>query len=242
MSEQFEGFVKVTNRKADTNNRGPWFKVSFKLEAADGQELEPWFGWEFNKELPFQKGDYVRFEGKPSAYGVDVTPNTGSKVANAPTRSGSAPSKANPAASGGGGGGSTGTRDGYWEQKGKHEIENIEPRIRYTAARRLALDFMEFLASHAALPVSESKGKAGTAKREEELVACLNKYTIEFYFDTQTLRLIDTVEDAGTVAVPPSQPDVDVAEVAEPTPETQGGNDIAEPDTAQESFDDDIPF
>lgn len=229
MSEKFEGFVKVVNKRDGVNSRGAWFVESFKLVASDGKELEPWFQFDFNVKVPFQKDEYVSFDAESGEYGFTVVPGTGRKVSNPPSRSQQARTSSGGSNTSKSGDSHNGTSDNYWKNKTAHELENVEPRIRYTSARNFALEFVTFLADQDALPSTGAKTKAGQASREEEIAAIVDKYTVKYYGDVQTLRLLDTIEDAGNVKV--NSPDVTYDDVEE---QTQAAT--------EENFDDDIPF
>ena len=88
----------------------------------------------------------------------------------------------------------------------------------------------KLLLQHDALPVSGAKGKAGESKRFEQVQDFVNKLTVQFYHDVETLRLLDSVADAG---------DVEVAARGELPEEVEAP---AEPETVEDAFDDDIPF
>lgn len=69
--------------------------------------------------------------------------------------------------------------------------------IVYQSSRKDALVLVGLLISQNALPVSEAKTKAGTAKRYEEIMALVDKLTVQYFYDVNTLRMLDRVADGG---------------------------------------------
>ena len=75
--------------------------------------------------------------------------------------------------------------------------------IIYQSSRKDALQLVEILLANDALPVSGAKSKSGEAKRFDEIKAFVDKLTVEFFHDVDTLRKLDEVEDAGAVEEKP---------------------------------------
>ena len=121
------------------------------------------------------------------------------------------------------GGGGAGSRDDYWAKKEAYDKEHTQPRIVYQNARSHALAFLEILAGNDGLPITAATGKANKAKRYDELKDILDKLTVEFFNDTSTLRLTESIADAGLeraetpVALPSAEP-----EQYEPTQDDTG--------------------
>ena len=130
--------------------------------------------------------------------------------------------------SGGGyrGGSGGGGKDDYWKAKEARDIEHTQPRIQYQSSRKDALEFLNILIQSDALPVTAAQNKASKAKRFEEIEAILDKLTVRFYHDVETLRVLSRVQDS----------DADDA-TAKPLP-------TAEPQEEEEAYgglDDNIP-
>lgn len=96
--------------------------------------------------------------------------------------------------------------------------------IIYQSSRKDALHLVEILLSSDALPITGAKTKAGEAKRFDEIQAIVDKLTVRFYHDVDTLRLLEAVEDAGIGEEAEEEELPDVSDVEE------------------EEDDDDIPF
>jgi hypothetical protein len=185
MSEVVKAFVAKINGRNVNTRKGPRTSYSMKLEREDGSEIDGWIsiGWD---KPNFSEGDYVKVTYAKNERGYldasEVKP-----LKNAPAKS-----EATAAPSGGG-------RGGY-DPKG--------PTIHYQNSRTAAIELVGLMLAHDALPMSEAKTKAGTAKRFAEIKALVDKLTVQFYFDVETLRLMKSVADAG--AEKPAAKDVDL--------------------------------
>jgi hypothetical protein len=75
--------------------------------------------------------------------------------------------------------------------------------IVYQSSRKDALALVDVLITQDALPVTATKTGAGKAKRFEEIMALVDKLTVQYYYDVITLRNLDRVVDAGASAPAP---------------------------------------
>lgn len=201
-TKKFKGFIAKLNVKEGQGRKGPWRLYSAKVEKDDGTEYPDWITLGFDEQFsksPVKQGDYVGIEASQDngRWKADrVVP-----LKNAPART----QKQKPAGNGGGGrkpwgGGGGGNK---FDGTGIQNRTNPEDakRMSYANARSLAVEVVTLLLANDALPVTSAKGKAGEAKREAEIAAYIDKYTVQYHTDGITLRLLDLVEDprAGTV-------------------------------------------
>lgn len=170
---KFVGYIKKINTKSGTGRKGPWTLYSAKVEKTDGTEYEEWLSFGFKKP-DVEEGKFYEIEAEKSDRGSWEV-----KSANAAT-----PPKQTAATSSGGNG------------------INTQTSIHYQNARNTAIEFVRLAAELEALPFIKTAGKAGEAKRFDELEALVNKMTVQFFFDTETLRLLESVEDAGNFQEP----------------------------------------
>lgn len=122
----------------------------------------------------------------------------------------------------GGGGGGNAAKDTYWkdreardmekearfEEKDRHQLEVVEPRITFTAARRDALDFVMLLATAEAL---ELPAKTKKNERLAAIESLHDHYTAKFFADamgTDTIARADAEVEVHTEvpAVPETAP------------------------------------
>lgn len=189
----YKGTVTNTSRKDGVGKNGkPYTLFSGKVDNSD-----LFLNFKF-KDPGISKGDIIEYDGEPSSTGkgFDVTRHrvVGKSEVPAAAASSAAPS---------GGGGS---RDDYWAKKEAYDKENTQPRIQYQNARSHALQFLEILATQDGLPITAATGKANKAKRYDELKEILDKLTVEFFYDTSKLRVLERVADAGDVVITPPTP------------------------------------
>lgn len=220
MSNTVQGFVaKTFEKKFPRKDGSEATAYSCKLESAEtGLELEKFYQYGF-KPLPFKEGDYVELTVQPKTASADEI--TGGKIVkNAPARKqkqaapaqseggfggandpapGAAKKQWQGGKSGGGGGFNAAKRDAQWDEKEKYNREVTQPRIQYQAARNAAIEAIAVLLANDGLPTSKAANKAGAATRYEDIVEYINKLTVQFYFDTESLRLLNTVVDSGKV-------------------------------------------
>lgn len=183
---KFEGFVKKITTKTGSGKRGPWTAYSTKLEKADGTEFDQWIGLGFDAP-PFKEGDYVQLETSEENGRQQLVKGT-VKV------------KKNPPARGGATNGSKGANssDASPPASGPSNAER-QASITYQSSRKDAIELVKLLLANEGLPLAAAKGKAGDAKRQAEIEAAVEKYTVEFYNDVNTLRVLERVADAGLI-------------------------------------------
>lgn len=175
----FKGFIAKIGIKEGRSGRGPWKLYSIKLEDENGVENDKWLSAGFDKPKA-NEGDYVVIEAEENDKGylnvksLKVQKNPPAQVSK------SAPQ---------------GTRTAPANVKGS----TTQTSIHYQSARKDAIEVLKLLQSQDALPISSAKTKAGEAKRFEELMALVDKLTVQFFFDAETHRLLDTVADAGKI-------------------------------------------
>ena len=165
----FTGFVSKKNSKSGTSKKNgrAWTAWSIRLEDKEGEEIQKWFRFGF-EEPQLKEGDYVRFtckEVKEQFAEVDLDTLRISK--NPPARAEKKQSSGGNKSSGGG---------------GYNSPEQRADRA-YHAARGSAIEVVDVLLSHDALPVSKAKTKAGEAKRYEEVMAFVDKITVKYFRD-----------------------------------------------------------
>lgn len=198
MGQIVKGTVTRVGRKGGTGKNGK----PYTLFSAQISGFDKFLNFGF-KDPGLSEGDVIEVDGDyhgDRGFNVQRHRVTGKEAVPAPAARGqSAPSG--------------GSRDDYWKQKEVYDKEHTQPRIQYQNARSHALQFLEILATQDGLPITAAAGKANKAKRYEELKEILDKLTVEFYHDTNTLRVLDRVEDAGSVEETPVAP----LPTAEPT-------------------------
>jgi hypothetical protein len=182
----FEGFLKKLNTKTGSGRKGPWTLYSGKIAKADGSEYDEWVSFGFTKPNAVEGGYYIIETEKDDKGYQKVKSVTEAK----------APAAAQAAQSSGGGSAPNARQDS----------------IIYQSSRKDALLFVELAIKLDALPFIQTTGKAGQAKRFDELQALVDKLTVQFFHDVDTLRLLDSVEDAGAEDEPvPGASDSDAA-------------------------------
>jgi hypothetical protein len=216
MSEVVKGFVAKINARPVNTRKGPRTSYSMKLAREDGTEIDGWIsvGWEAPN---FNEGDYVKVTYAKNERGYldasEVKP-----LKNAPERVGgnsaSRPTSRGPSSGASASGGRA------YDPKG--------PTIHYQNSRTAAIELVGLMLAHDALPISGAQTKAGAAKRYDELVALVNKLTVQFYFDVETLRLTKSVADAG--AEKPKAKDADIDEDDNNDEETTASAPVDEDD------------
>lgn len=174
---KFIGLITRLNVKTGTGRRGPWSAYSAKLEKEDGTEYEEWISFGFEKPAA-EEGKWYEIEAEKDDKGYFRAKSI--KAVDAPRRSavGAANSGSNSAGSG---------KSGSATQQSIH----------YQSARKDALEFVKVAQEADALPLLRTVSKAGEAKRYQELLDVIDKLTVQFYFDAETHRLLDSVVDAG---------------------------------------------
>ena len=166
------GYLKKLATKTGSGKRGPWTAYSGKMEKADGTEYQEWISFGFDKPN-VQEGGYYKITTDKDAKGYEKV----SKIEAAEP-----PKKAHQAAT---------------QAVRGTPTSSTQEFIHYQSARSNALAFVELAVKLDALPLIQTKGKAGEAKRFDEIQALVDKLTVQFFYDTNTLRLLSSVEDAG---------------------------------------------
>jgi hypothetical protein len=211
MSEVVKGFVAKINARPVNTRKGPRTSYSMKLAREDGSEIDGWIsvGWE---KPNFNEGDYVKVTYAKNERGYldasEVKP-----LKNAPAAPAATSSRTS--------GGTTVTRSVGGGSQSSF--------IHYQNSRTASIELVGLMLAHDALPISSAQTKAGAAKRYDELIALVNKLTIQFFFDLETMRLTKSVADAG--AEKPKAKDADIDE--------DGDSDDEETTTAETDEDDD---
>jgi hypothetical protein len=191
----FQGYVAKALRKEGTQRNGKaWFKFNVKLALDSGQE-SPWISFPFNKSIPFAEGQYVSFDAVADEKGYfNVVEGTGA-ILTPPAAAAAPAAAANDAAKGT-------APTAYQEAQAQKDV-----RISFQAARNSAIEVVGLLLANDALPLLGTKGKAAEAKRFEEVLDIVNKLTVQFHNDAQTLRLLESVADAGSIDVESETPE-----------------------------------
>lgn len=203
------GYVEaITTRDGVNKNGKPYTMYNVKLVEKTGDTTYVGFGFnppsfkegQWIKAVVEQNGQYLNYKGGNLS------------VADGPAPAGSGQPSTGRAT----GGSSGGSRNEYWENKEKRDIEVTQPRIQYQAARKDAVQLVSAMLSHESLPISVAQGKTGESKRYEQILDYVEKLTVQFYQDTESLRVLDKHADAGTVetetAAPLPTPDYEAEE------------------------------
>lgn len=183
------GDVQKIATKTGNGARGPWTLYNVLL-SNNGQDNWVSFGFDAPS---FKEGDRIKTTGfmKDGKY---LTYTKGAPVA---------VKEANKPANGAG----NQSSGGYGDRQAS---------IIYQSSRKDALQLVEILLANDALPVSGAKTKSGQADRFEEIKQYVDKMTVQFYNDVDSLRLLESVEDAGSVE----------AEEVEALPEESDNDDL----------------
>lgn len=188
-----KGFVKVLTEKSGTSPRGKaWTRYSFKTEGEDGNESD-WITFGFNRP-PFKKGDFIEYDYTTDDRGYkQVTEGTGKVIANPPKQAAAQPSRTVAQAL---------PVDSYAAPSGVDR----QTAITLQHSQEMAIRTVGLLLANDALPMSGAKTKAGEAKRFEEIVASIDKFTVKFHNDVATARLLASVADMGIISLKPDAP------------------------------------
>lgn len=176
------GYIVKVGTKTGTGKKGPWTLYSFRVAKADGTEFPDWISGGFSP-LPFAEGDYVTFDadqvtikGKQQ---WNLLPDTAKKV-EAPKKEVSA------------GGAVSATTGGR---------ERTQQQINWQSSRNAALELTKLLLQYDGLPLP-AKAKRTEASVYEIIHATVDKLTVEYWNDTESLRKLETVQDAGALVEP----------------------------------------
>lgn len=177
-----EGFLsEVESRNSPPGAKRAW--TSFR-----GQIQGHWYSFGFEKP-PVSKGDYIRAEiGTVKGYeqvvrAERITAPEAQKPLPSIGQAATAPVAA-PA---------TSAQNNFVVTPYRDRNDSIV----YQSSRKDALEFVKLLRAEDALPISAAKTAAGKAKRYDELLALVDKITVQFYYDVNTLRNLERVQDAG---------------------------------------------
>lgn len=201
MAQTFKGFVGKINEKSGTGRRGAWTLYSTKLQDASGEDISDWISFGFEKPN-VKSGDYIKVtvdkvEGRDKV--TDVK-----KLKNPPARAASATSGSSSVSG-------TGT--------------SKQSSIHYQNSRTAAIETVKLLIEADALALPKAATKPGEAKRFAIITSAIDKFTVQYYNDLETMRLLETVADAG---VTDSKPDA-------PLPDDADGDDDSDDEEEDES-------
>lgn len=189
---QLEGVVSRINSRSGNGRKGKWTLYSFLLAVADG--TEKWVTFGFDKAPPFKEGDRVNIGVNEDDKGyLTYIEGTGRIIAPKPAE------KVQPSNGGSGDKPATAQTGGVSSQS--NTGADRQSQIVAQHSQEMAIAMVGLLLQHDGLPVSGAKTKAGEAKRFEEIVAAVDKFTIKFHNDVVTGRLHTTVADMGIVSV-----------------------------------------
>lgn len=175
----FTGMVKKINVRQGTGRRGPWSAYSARIEKEDGTEYKDWVSFGFQKP-EVEEGKWYSIDTEKDTGGFYKALTGGITAISSPVRS------AAPAAS----------NTGHPGQA-RGSSSSTQSSIHYQSARKDALEFAKLAQSLDALPLIKTAGKAGEAKRYAELLDIVDKLTVQFFYDAETHRLLESVVDAG---------------------------------------------
>ena len=191
----FIGEIAVLSKRKVDGRNGPITAYSAKIVKPDGEEYDEWVGFGFKKP-ECEKGDSVKIAAKKEngfwkAVDVEVTAK------------GESQDEAGEAEQEEQGSGDSGSKGKDASSVRAVSSSSKEPpsglkdkRIGYQNSRTAALELASLLLQHKAVPLAATAGKAGDAKRFEEVTALVDKLTVKFVYDLETFRLMTDVEDA----------------------------------------------
>lgn len=206
MSQTIKGFVGRINEKEGRGKRGPWTLYSTKLQDANGEDSSDWISFGFDRPN-VKEGDYVKVtldtvDGRDRV--VEVK-----KLKNPPARS--AASSSSKASSGSG------------------DAPSKQSSIHYQNSRTAAIEAVRLLIESDALELPKAGTKPSQAKRFAVIVAAIDKLTVQYFNDLESMRLLETVADAGAIDTKPDAP----------LPDDSEGDDAEEEEEEEEEEDDD---
>lgn len=219
MTTTVTAFVEKVFANEREGRTGPYTLYSFKVQDAETGKVDPlYYNCGFD-DPKVKEGEYIRFNASPnpkSSKGLDVDVSS-IRVSQKPPARPTNPEPA-PARGGRGGGG------------GYKKDPKVQRAISYQAARKDALYLVEILLENEGLPVIGTTGKAAKAKRYDEITAYVDKLTVRLFNDTETLRLLESVDDEGALKEPPA---------ADPAEKLDEQAEARESDGDDGGFDDD---
>lgn len=206
MAQVFKGFVGRINEKAGRGRKGPWTLYSTKLQDANGEDSTDWLSFGFDKPN-VKEGDYVKVTVDKDDKGYDRVTEV-KKLKNPPARAEKASSS-----------GSESSDAGVSKQSSIH----------YQNSRTAAIETVKLLMEADALALPKANTKPGEAKRFAIITSSIDKFTVQYYNDLETMRLLETVADAG---VTNSDPD-------SPLPPDADGDEVEDEEEDEEEEDED---
>lgn len=203
----FTGTVgKILDRNVQTRKGRATF-YSVKLD-----EHEEWISLGTRRPTTFQEGDQVTITANQNAKGYWDAENV--EVAPAKQRSAGSSTPASGVGS---------TSEGT-VREGTRQVGNVaagsgsadrQAAITHQHSQEMAIQTVAVLLEHDGLPLTKASTKAGEAKRFNEIVAAIDKFTVKYHKDVETQRLFATVADMGVVST----------EADAPLPETADSED-----------------
>ena len=188
---QVSGVAKSIQVKNGMGKNGkPYTMYSVFITQQQGNDLR--VGWGFEPP-PFQEGQAITCEIEQNGSYYNWKKNTAVKAepfSGTPTPAAAAPA-----------------RDLLRSSIGPAVVpfnnDSRQASIVYQSSRKDAIEFVKILAQADALPISAAKSKSAEAKRFDQLKDIVDKLTVQFVRDVETLRLLESVADAGDVKVAP---------------------------------------
>lgn len=198
MANRYEGRVaKIPAPREGKGKRGAWFTYSFAIEA---KPKDIWYNLGFNKKPAFQEGDFVQFDAEENENGYLTVVGEVTRAKNAPARDNAGAGSAE--GSGNAGRQSSADKGTNGASVGAATVEaDRQTQIVLQHSQDVATRVVDLLLRSDALPTSEAKSKAGTAKRFDEILASVDKLTVKYFKDVVTARLLSTIVDMGVVSV-----------------------------------------
>jgi len=166
---KYKGFVIKIFEKSGKGKRGVWYLYSSRLQDEKGVEIDKWFSHGFEKPN-IKEGDYVEYTVVKDGDFDKVSEIT--QLKNAPAKTVS-----------------------LKDTGGK--ASTTQQSIHFQSARKDAIQIVGLLTTLDGLPISSAKTSAGKAKRYEEVMALVDKLTVRFYHDSESLRVLNGVSDEG---------------------------------------------
>lgn len=189
---KYQGFVsKIFQKHSKPGAKKAWTATNFKIEKDNGDEYEEFFSFGFD-EPPFKEGDYIAFDAEEINGYITYTRGSGSRVKNPPARAGAKQPKA----------AQQSTMSQVRSNVGVDRVAAPAPtgadrqtQIVLQHSQEVATRVVVALIEAEALPMSAASTKAGEAKRFAEIMATIDKFTVKYYNDVVTARLLETVAD-----------------------------------------------
>lgn len=190
-TKTFTGTLVLLNVKKGVGKRGPWKAYSGKVEKANGEEYDEWVSFGFEKPECAQGDEVVIVTKKEDGYWkaqeVTVTKAADQEEdSDDDSESGDSGTEETP---------NSDESDQQESSPSKSKKRSSQTNIHYQNSRTAAIELADLLLKHKAVPLSATAGKAGEAKRFEEVTALVNKLTVIFFHDLESFRLVNDIED-----------------------------------------------